>query len=282
MGSLFDGNGSYVNNLNCEWKIAPIGARSVKLTFTALQTEAGFDFVRVFSCASADCLSKTELPGSPFSGKSLPGPVVSPTGVMLVDFDTDATVVDAGFEANFTQICPAGSYCMGNATNVTACATSYYCPAGSTSQTKCPASSYCTAPSTIAVCTLSNYCPVGSISQNKCKAGFYCPSTKSIGTCTLSNYCPAGSTSQAKCPCGSFCNTTASLFGCPAGFYCPLGSVNATPCGTGSFCPTNRTCTPTPCPIGTFSDQIAQTVCKACKDSPASHPAYSSHLRVSG
>jgi hypothetical protein len=109
-GVISDGDGDYANFVSCQWTLAPIWSSSVKMIFTSFDTEAGWDFVRVYSCSTIDCTSKNELSGSPFSGSTPPGTIFSPTGIMLITFDSDSSVVKSGFAATFFRDgCQAGT-----------------------------------------------------------------------------------------------------------------------------------------------------------------------------
>jgi hypothetical protein len=107
-GTVSDGSDDYLNNADCYWVISVPGT-TITLTFTRLDTEESFDFVSVHSCPTAACASTTELQGSPFSGATLPNPVVSSTGHMKIMFTSDGSVGGAGFEARYSTACIAGS-----------------------------------------------------------------------------------------------------------------------------------------------------------------------------
>eukprot|EP00961_Rhodomonas_salina_P036264 487526-Rhodomonas_salina.2 len=49
----------------------------------------------------ASCTSKTDVPGSPFSGEFEPFLVVSQTGIMMLELTSDATIFFPGFIATF-------------------------------------------------------------------------------------------------------------------------------------------------------------------------------------
>ncbi len=107
-GNFGDGSGtsSYASNTHCGWYIAPPGATSVTLSFTAFDTEPGLDMVRVY-----DGLNTTVPPIATFSGNSLPGPVIAPSGSMFVEFVTNSTVQGAGWDAAYTST--GGAFCGG-------------------------------------------------------------------------------------------------------------------------------------------------------------------------
>src|SRR5690606_30531421 len=80
-GSFSDGSGDqpYQPNTNCTWYIAPPGATSVTLQFNSFQTEANIDVVKVF-----ESLDTNAPPIAVLSGSSLPAPVISNTGTMII------------------------------------------------------------------------------------------------------------------------------------------------------------------------------------------------------
>ena len=84
-GSFNDGSGSgnYGNNQLCYWVIAPPCANSVTLSFSAFNTELNYDGIVVY-----DDLGATNQIAV-LSGATIPSPVISTTGVMLVVFVSD-------------------------------------------------------------------------------------------------------------------------------------------------------------------------------------------------
>jgi hypothetical protein len=68
-GSFTDGSGAndYLNNSDCMWLIQPSGATSITLSFSAFNTESGYDYVRVYDGST----TSAALLGS-FSGSSIP------------------------------------------------------------------------------------------------------------------------------------------------------------------------------------------------------------------
>jgi len=96
-GSFGDGSGpnNCNNNINCKWKILPANANNVILTFTAFDLEEGKDQLLIYATGS------NQLLGS-FSGNSIPDPVVSTTGGMLLMLKTNDYNQSAGFDAQYT------------------------------------------------------------------------------------------------------------------------------------------------------------------------------------
>jgi hypothetical protein len=98
-GSFSDGSGtsSYNNLSNCKWQIQPANATSITLTFTQFNTEPTYDNVKVYDNGGATSV----LLGN-FSGSSIPAPVTSSTGRMLVSFLTNNSTSGAGWAATYT------------------------------------------------------------------------------------------------------------------------------------------------------------------------------------
>jgi hypothetical protein len=98
-GTFSDGSGSgnYQNNSDCRWLIQPPNATSITLTFQSFNLLSG-DFVYVYdgSTTSAPLLGT-------FSGNTLPAPVTSSGGVMLVRFVSDGSGTADGFVASYTS-----------------------------------------------------------------------------------------------------------------------------------------------------------------------------------
>jgi hypothetical protein len=73
-GVISDGSGDYSSNANC-YVILSSPGKTITLTFTSFSTEPCCDKVGVYSCSSSACTTTTELPRSPYSGSTVPGPV---------------------------------------------------------------------------------------------------------------------------------------------------------------------------------------------------------------
>jgi Zn-dependent metalloprotease len=110
-GTFTDGSGSadYNNDANCAWLIAPAGATSITLTFTAFNTESGYDYVTVYNGPDD---SYAQL--GRWSGVSLPSSVSTTNGVgaMYIKFTSDENVTGDGWTANYTTTAVAPS-CSG-------------------------------------------------------------------------------------------------------------------------------------------------------------------------
>jgi hypothetical protein len=107
-GTVSDGAGDYGNDADCYWVIAVPG-HEITLTFTSLDTEANFDTISVFSCPTPACTTTTELQGSPFSGTTLPTPLVSSTGYLRIALSSDSSLTGGGFEALYSTLRIVGS-----------------------------------------------------------------------------------------------------------------------------------------------------------------------------
>ncbi|MBN1337740.1 MAG: C10 family peptidase [Bacteroidales bacterium] len=101
LGSFDDGSGvfNYKNNSNCMWKLDPLYASDVTLTFTGFDTEEGRDIVKVYDASNNQLLatlSGNYLPGN------MPPPITSPSGKIFLTFQTDGAVTYGGWEAEWT------------------------------------------------------------------------------------------------------------------------------------------------------------------------------------
>lgn len=98
-GNFSDGSesGSYVNNQNCFWYIAPPCAQSVTLSFSEFETEQDYDGIIIY-----DSLTGENVLGV-FSGNNIPENITSNTGEMFVRFTSDFSNNFNGFEASYTS-----------------------------------------------------------------------------------------------------------------------------------------------------------------------------------
>eukprot|EP00960_Hanusia_phi_P034309 750985-Hanusia_phi.AAC.8 len=170
------------------------------------------------------------------------------------------------------------------------CPAGYFCPESSSQPVICPVGFYC---------ERSGF---GNVT-GPCRAGFYCPESGMLNgiLCPVGKYCPEGSISPIPCPKGTASitlgNVDSSLcVACPAGYFCPFSNEECAvgqnvqdclgkrePCPPGYFCPAgsfvgdnpDRKCpkghfceaqcpSPTPCPPGTYQDDLGQSSCKSC------------------
>ena len=182
------------------------------------------------------------------SGATIPNPNDTVSGYMCTPgyYCPTGTSVDivcarGYYNPNYGQssciLCPAGKLCgsTGMATYIN-CTTGSYCPAGSTVATPCPAGTY------------SPFQNLETVTQCvNCDPGMYCLGGKSAvdGPCAAGYVCPSGATTQITYSLYSFSTNLPGQ--CPLGYICPQGSS-----------------APTPCPIGTYNSQAAQTSCTPC------------------
>ena len=95
------------------------------------------------------------------------------------------------------------------------------------------------------------------------------------GRCQPGFYCPLGSSAPTSCTAGQYCadaEMDSPSADCDAGYYCPGGDIQANPADT--ICPPGRyciagSCTPTPCPAGTFSNTSGNTQESDCNNCTA-------------
>lgn len=99
-GSLTDGSGfnQYANNANCFWLVQPPNANTITLNFTTFNTEQDYDGVIVYDGTN----SSAPIIGQ-FTGNSIPPSLTANSGSMYVEFLSDITVRDNGWNANYTS-----------------------------------------------------------------------------------------------------------------------------------------------------------------------------------
>jgi|GEM_PF-5152802 len=113
-GSFDDGSGSanYGNNASCTWLIQPPSATSITLSFSAFNTEAGQDFIKVYDNSTSPA---TQI-GS-YSGSTIPSALtLSSGGSMTVEFTTNNSITDLGWSASYTSTVAPPVYCSGSTT----------------------------------------------------------------------------------------------------------------------------------------------------------------------
>ncbi len=91
---------NYGNNEDMEGIIAPTGAASVTLSFTAFETEQAFDKLTVHSCVTSNC-TQTSILLNGYYGSVIPSPVTSSTGIMLIIWHSDASSTRSGWSATW-------------------------------------------------------------------------------------------------------------------------------------------------------------------------------------
>jgi hypothetical protein len=96
-GTITDGSGNrnYQPNTICTWIIQPAGAAGLLLHFTAFETEASVDYVKVYD------LNTQALLGN-FSGNTIPPDTYAPTGAMYIEFRTSGSYNFDGWSAQYS------------------------------------------------------------------------------------------------------------------------------------------------------------------------------------
>ena len=109
-GSFLSGN--YDNNLSCEWLIQPTGSpATISFNLNRISLANFGDRIRVFDNASG-----SGFPIGQYFGTNIGNTTTSFTGVMLVQFTTDASNVGTGWEGVYNS---SSSYCQPNTTFTT-------------------------------------------------------------------------------------------------------------------------------------------------------------------
>ncbi|WP_396145683.1 CUB domain-containing protein [Flavobacterium sp.] len=128
-GTFTDGSGlaNYSDNANCTWLIKPAGATQISLNFSAFNTEATYDLVRVYNGPD----DTYPLLGT-FSGSTLPSTISTTAGIgaMCVKFTSDTSNTFSGWTASYTSLVttpacsdltmlttPTGSFSDGSGSN---------------------------------------------------------------------------------------------------------------------------------------------------------------------
>ncbi len=93
---------NYNNNEDMSGVIAPKGALTITLQFTVFQTESNYDFVTIKSCTTINCLQSSVL--GRYSGSTIPSPVTSNTGIMMIQWSSDFMVISSGWSAVWNSV----------------------------------------------------------------------------------------------------------------------------------------------------------------------------------
>jgi len=101
VGTIHEGDGDYDDNHNCGALIRASPGESVRLEFSEFNTEAGWDYLYVYSWDG----NVARLMGR-FHGASVPPPVVSSSNEMVLLFVTDGSVTSGGFTASWSFVEP--------------------------------------------------------------------------------------------------------------------------------------------------------------------------------
>jgi hypothetical protein len=101
-GSIHDFGGplkNYYNNEDYTWTIAPSNATSLDISFSAFDVELNYDYLYVYDGNST---AAAQIPGSPFTGTTLPASFTTSTGAVTFRFTSDLSTVKPGFLASYT------------------------------------------------------------------------------------------------------------------------------------------------------------------------------------
>ena len=101
---------NYGNSEDMKGIIAPTGAVSVTLTFSAFNTELAFDKLTVFSCVTIDCAQTSVLLDEHY-GSVVPSRLTSNTGIMLIMSHSDASPTRSCWSATWNVGGMSAVYC---------------------------------------------------------------------------------------------------------------------------------------------------------------------------
>jgi len=96
-GTVDDGSGNrnYNNSTFCRWKIQPSNAVSVTLAFTSFNLADTMDKLKIYDQSNLQLLAS-------LTGSELPSPVTSPSGKILLVFNTGGSQNSDGWEGYYT------------------------------------------------------------------------------------------------------------------------------------------------------------------------------------
>lgn len=99
-GSLDDGSGSfyYRNQTNCMFAIDPPWGANLTLTFTEFNTQANTDILKIYDKSNNQLLATYS---GDYTAGNMPDPIFVASGKILMMFQTDATVNNAGWTAEW-------------------------------------------------------------------------------------------------------------------------------------------------------------------------------------
>lgn len=100
-GTIIDGSNrfSYRNSTMCKWKIMPVGASKIVLTPISFSSEPGNDKLQIYDLGTSALLAT-------WSGEytTLPEPVESNTGAVMIVWSTNTTVRGTGWELSYSPM----------------------------------------------------------------------------------------------------------------------------------------------------------------------------------
>jgi hypothetical protein len=185
--------------------------------------------------------------------------------------------------------CPAGAYCpsgLAKPGDATHCEPGYFCPEGSPDHLPCPPGTInrLANQSSLAACLPCDagyYCVAGTAEvgiAQECAPGYFCPNATEHDELIYGDegvVIGSSGSKQSPCPGGTYRNTTKATtiedcFGCPQGYYCPIDPTGASfpdplDCPVGHYC-LPEVDHPTPCPVGTFSNETNLVNEPSCTD----------------
>ena len=100
-GNIDDGSGTanYQDNLSCSWLIEPARAGSVTATFNTLGINSSGDTLYFYDGMNNSAPLITKI-----TGNTIPPSVTASTGKMFVEFITNGSVNDIGWDFNYTSV----------------------------------------------------------------------------------------------------------------------------------------------------------------------------------
>jgi hypothetical protein len=131
-GRISVGSLEYTGDVYCVWIISPVNSTQVVLKFSAFELEGPAscckgDYVEIFECEDILCggymLNAKQIIRISGTMAVMPSSIVSKTGIMRINFRTDAMWSKKGFEASYFSPCEAGTYGNGKP-NCQKCTTS--------------------------------------------------------------------------------------------------------------------------------------------------------------
>jgi N-acetylneuraminic acid mutarotase len=98
------GSGNYADNLNITQTFCSPSGNCISLNFTSFGLELNYDKLFIYDGPST---SSPQISGSPFTGTTSPGTVVSHFGCLTLNFVSDVTIGDIGWSATISCVpCP--------------------------------------------------------------------------------------------------------------------------------------------------------------------------------
>lgn len=102
-GTIYDMGGGpnrpYYHNEDYTITVAPPNASSIDVSFGAFNVEANYDYLYVYDGNST---SAPQVPGSPFSGTTIPSSFTTSSGAFTFRFTSDGATAAPGYELNYS------------------------------------------------------------------------------------------------------------------------------------------------------------------------------------